>query len=49
MFITDFLVVNCLLAFNGVLSRPLLQVVKVVTLIHCLTMKFPIVAGTSEV
>ena len=45
----DFLVVNCPSAFNGVLGRPLLRALKVVTLIHCLTMKFPTASGTCQV
>ena len=45
----DFLLVNCPLAYNGVLDRPLLRALKAVTSIHCLTMKFPTVAGTSRV
>ena len=45
----DFLAVNYLSAFNGVLGRPLLKVLKTVTSIHYLTIKFPTAAGTSQV
>ena len=37
----DFLAVKCLSAFNGVLGKPLVKALKVVTSIHCLTIKFP--------
>ena len=46
---TEFLTVNCPLAFNGVLGRPPLKAMKIVTSIHYQTMKFPIAAGTSQV
>ena len=45
----DFLVANCLSAFNGVLGRPLLRTLKVVTSIHCLTIKFPTTVGMGQV
>ena len=45
----DFLMVKCPSAFNGVLGRPLLNALKVVTSIHCLTMKFPTAAGIGQV
>ena len=37
----DFLIVKFPSAFNGVLRRPLFNVLKTVTSIQCLTMKFP--------
>ena len=46
---TEFLAVNCPPAFNGVLGRPLLQAGKAVTLVHCLTMKFPTTVGIDQV
>ena len=46
---TEFLPINCLLAFNGVSVRSLLQVAKAVTSIHCLTMKFSTAAGIIQV
>ena len=46
--VINFLVVNCPSAFNGVLGRPLLRTLKTVTSIHCLTIKFPITAGTGQ-
>ena len=45
----DFLVVKCLLAFNGVLGRPILKALKVVTSIYCLTMKFLTAARIGQV
>ena len=45
----DFLAVNCPSAFNGVLGRPLLRALKVVTSIDYLTMKFPAAVGTGQV
>ena len=47
--VIDFLAEKFPLAFNEVLGRLLLRALKVVTSIHCLTMKFPIAAGTSQV
>ena len=47
--VIDFLVVNCLSAYNRVLGRPLLRPLKVVTSIHYLTIKFATIAGTSQV
>ena len=41
----EFLIVKFPSAFNGILGRPLLKALKVVTPIHCLTMKFPTAAG----
>ena len=46
---TEFLVVDCPSRFNGVIRRPLLKALKVVTSIYYLTMKFPIVKGTGQV
>ena len=45
----DFLVLNYLSAFNGVLGRPLLRTLKAVTFVYCLMMKFPTTAGTCQV
>ena len=45
----DFLAVNYPSTFNGVLGRPLLRALKVVMLIHFLTMKFSTTAGTYQV
>ena len=45
----SFLIVKCPSAFNGVLSKPLLKALKVVTSIHCLTTQFPIAAGIGQV
>ena len=47
--VIDFLVVNCLSAYNGVLGRPLLRTLKAIMSVHCLTMKFPITTGTGQV
>ena len=47
--VIEFHVVKCSLAFNGVLGRPLLKALKVVTSIHCLTMKFPTAAWIGQV
>ena len=47
--ITNFLIVDCLSTFNGVLGRPLLKVLKVVTSIYHLTMKFLTAKGTRQV
>ena len=46
---TEFLVVDCPSAFNGVIGRPLLKALKVVTSIYNLTMKFPTAEGTRQV
>ena len=45
----DFLTIKCPSAFNGVMARPLLKALKVVTSIHYLTMKFPVAAGVCQV
>ena len=47
--VINFLVVNCLLTYNGVLGKPLLGALKAVTPIHCLTMKFPTTVGIGQV
>ena len=44
--ITKFFVVDCPLVFNRVIERPLLKVLKVVTSIYHLTMKFLTTEGT---
>ena len=41
--VTEFLTIDCPSTFNGVIGRPLLKVLKAVTLIHYLIMKFPMV------
>ena len=45
----DFLIVDYPLAINGVIGRPLLKALKMVTSIYHLTVKFPTVEETSEV
>ena len=45
----DFFAVKYPSAFNGVLGRPLLKALKIVTSIYCLTIKFPTVAGIGQV
>ena len=47
--VIDFLAVKCPSTFNGVLARPLVKALKVMTLIHCLKIKFPIVTGRAQV
>ena len=47
--VDDFLVVNYLSTFNGVLGKPLLRTMKAVTFIYCLTMKFPTTARMDQV
>ena len=49
MVIGNFLVVDCLSAINGIIGRPLLKALKVVTSIYHLTIKFPTAKGTCEV
>ena len=49
MVMTEFLIVDCPSAFNGVIGRPLLKALKAVTLIYHLTMNFPTVEGTGHV
>ena len=39
--VDDFLIVNCPSAINGIIGRPLLKALQMVTLIYHLTMKFP--------
>ena len=46
---TKFLVVDCPSSFNGVIGRPLLKALKVVTSIYHLTMKFPDIEGIGQV
>ena len=41
MVMTVFLIVDCLSAFNGIIGRPLLKAIKVITSIYHLTIKFP--------
>ena len=43
-----FHMVNYPSTYNGVLSKPLLRALKVVTSIHCLTMKFMTTGGTGQ-
>ena len=47
--VIDFLVVNCLSSFNGVLGKPMLRTLKAVTSIYCLTIKFPTTEGTGQI
>ena len=47
--VIEFLIVDCPSAFNGMIGRPLLKTLKVVSSIHCLTMKFPMAAGIEQV
>ena len=47
--IVDFLVVDCPLAINGIIRRPHLKSLKVITSIYHLAMKFPITKGICEV
>lgn len=47
--ITEFLVVDCPSAFNGILGRPLLRNFKAVTSIYHLKIKFPTPTGIGEV
>ena len=45
----EFLVIDCPSAFNGVIGRLFSKVLKVVTSIYHLTMKFPTTEGTGQV
>ena len=47
--VIDFLIVKCPSALNGVLRRPLLKALKVVTSNHCQIMKFPTATGIGQV
>ena len=47
--VIDFFTVKCPSTFNRILGRPLLKTLKVVTLIHCLKIKFPVAAGIGQV
>ena len=47
--VINFLVIKYPSAYNGIFGRLLLRALKAVTSIHCLTMKFPTTAGTSQV
>ena len=47
--IIDFLMVDCLLATNGITRRPFLKALKAITSIYHHTMKFPTTEGTCEV
>ena len=47
--ISNFLVVDYLLAINGIIEMPLLKALKAVTSIYHLTMKFPTTEGKGEV
>ena len=46
---TDFLVINQLLAFNVVLGRPSLRALKAITSIYHMLMKFPTLNGIGQV
>ena len=47
--VIEFLVVNYPSAYNGVLGRPLLRTLKVITSVQGLTMKFLTMAGIGQV
>ena len=47
--VINFLVVNYPSAFKGILGRPLLMTLKVVTSIYCLMMKFLTTTGMGQV
>ena len=47
--VTQFLAVDCLLAINRVIGRPLLKVLKALVSIYYLTMKFSTATGTGQV
>ena len=49
MVMTVFLIVDCLSAFNGIIGRPLLKAIKVITSIYHLTIKFPTAEGIGQV
>ena len=46
---TEFLIVNCPLEFNGVIGRSFLKALKIVISIYHLTIKFPTAKGTGHV
>ena len=46
---TDFLILDCPSASNGVIGRPLLKALKEITFIYHLTMKFPTIKKTGQV
>ena len=46
---TEFLVVDCPSAVNGIIGRQLLKALKAITLIYHLNKKSPITWGTGEV
>ena len=47
--VTEFLIVDCPSAVNGIIRRPLLKALKAITSIYHLTMKFSTVEGTGQV
>ena len=47
--VTEFLIVDCLSVVNGIIGRPHLMVVKVVTSIYNLTMKFSAIERMGQV
>ena len=47
--VTEFLAIDCLSTFNGVIERLLLKALRAVTSIYYLTIKFPTTAGTGQV
>ena len=49
MVVTNFLIVDCPLAINGIIGRPLLKALKAITSIYHLTVKFPTIEGTGKV
>ena len=46
---TKFLAVDRPSTFNGVIGRPFLKALRIVTSIHCLTIKVPTAMGTGQV
>ena len=49
MVVTKFFAVDYPSTFNGVVERLLLKALRTMTLIYCLTMKFPTTMGTRQV
>ena len=49
MVVTEFLIVDCPSAINGIIRRPLLKALKAVISIYHLTMKFSTTEGTRQV
>ena len=47
--VVEFLMVDCPSVVNGIIGRPILKALKVITLIYHLTMKFPTAEGMGQV